>query len=149
ATWYDELDAVLAKQDQGESVPLPDEGVFKAGPAAAGPRIAAAQAERTTERDGWLWFRPVDDGDGSTFVDLVGNVAEFVRSGDRQRVIGASALSPRSTEATEPLGTHDDLAYCDVGFRLAFSADERALLPPSRCDRLVALLEATRFIGEQ
>lgn len=85
-----------------------------------GERNIGVEADGTVAvaaRDGWLWFRPVNDGGGREFKHLEGNVAEWVfsnsatldgllrpamdavnavfgRAGDGLGVIGASALSP-------------------------------------------------------
>lgn len=86
----------------------------------AGERAVSAEVDDTpavTTSDGWLWFRPVNDGGGNRFRHLEGNVAEWVfanasgmdallrptiadvtavfgRTGEGLGVIGASALSP-------------------------------------------------------
>ena len=98
--------------------------------------------------DGVLWFAPVGGSPG--FQHLVGNVAEFVwddpasietvdptaakiraalGTGDKLKVIGGSALSPKEENPTEPQNVKLAQAregYSDVGFRLAFSAPKGA-----------------------
>lgn len=112
-------------------------------PAAPQDGIAAVE-----EDDGFLWFAPTSRTEAATgFEDLIGNVAEFVvvqasesspsvsvsqveegfRRGDNLRVIGASALSPKTIDPMTPyqlVWTGAKEGYSDVGFRLAFS------LPP-------------------
>jgi len=76
-----------------------------------------------------LWFHDVSSGQSppAVFVDLVGNVAEFVAdAAGKVYVIGASAVSPppsvRDPNKAFEVG-RDQLTsgFSDVGFRLAFS----------------------------
>lgn len=101
--------------------------------------------------DGTVWFRGVDMS-GSSFTDLIGNVAEYVIAdpadvsvitdeyvrnsrnlrtlGSKLGVLGASALSPASIQANEFVGLTAlnasglKAGFSDVGFRLAFSSSE-------------------------
>jgi hypothetical protein len=74
--------------------------------------------------DGILWFREAPAAP-QVFVDLVGNVAEFVTDdAGRAHVIGGSALSPptRPLDKAFPVGADQASGgFSDVGFRLAFS----------------------------
>lgn len=97
--------------------------------------------------DGWLWFRPVwgeDESPPMQFVDLIGNVREFVTDGQRTAIVGWSAVSPPPPDTAGefwlvPSNTlerpRDTEALEDVGFRLAFDA------PPPLEKRLSALLD--------
>jgi hypothetical protein len=76
-----------------------------------------------------LWFREAPSG-AAVFVDLVGNVAEFVTddAGKQVYVIGGSALSPPTRELGKAFAVAADQAsggFSDVGFRLAFSEPAR------------------------
>ena len=75
--------------------------------------------------DGVLWFRGVDESDSGPFLNLVGNVAEFVtlESGPKVAVIGGSALSGPEVDVEKPY-TAEAQVYSDVGFRLAFSSEK-------------------------
>lgn len=101
--------------------------------------------------DGRLWLWPVGTGAGAHFKDLIGNVAEYVLDGAAELpadatldacleavrsqgapklgIIGESACSPKITDATDSLRVSPiavrqkaQIAFSDVGFRLAFSA---------------------------
>lgn len=112
---------------------------------------AADGAPATSADDGAVWFRGVDMS-GSTFRDLVGNVAEYViadpadvavitdeyvRSsrnlrtlGSKLGVMGSSALAPASIPANQFVSLSElnasglKAGFSDVGFRLAFSSSE-------------------------
>lgn len=75
--------------------------------------------------DGVLWFRGVDEGDSGPYLNLVGNVAEFVttESGPNFAIIGGSALSGPEIDVAKPYATVPQV-YSDVGFRLAFSPEQ-------------------------
>jgi hypothetical protein len=86
-----------------------------------------------------LWFHEVSSGASppAVFVDLTGNVAEFVTGAGTGRVyvIGASALSPppKVRDPNKPFEVGADRmtsGFSDVGFRLAFSE------PPVGVERL-------------
>ncbi len=121
--------------------------------------------------DGWLWFRPVDQGGGRVFHNLIGNVSEWVFEEPAKldrisgatpeavnaamddfkqvKVIGASALSPAgqdpaTAQGLRSLGSARE-GYSDVGFRLAFStgAGGGAGKP---AERLARLLRSTPYL---
>ena len=125
----------------------PDEGIF---PAVAGPSFTGRNATSRPEKDGALFFQPVNGSGAVIFRHLVGNVAQFtcdkpesfddwtdkktaagIRKFIEQApkslfVIGGSALSPPQAPFDKPLAVeHTDEAYADVGFRLAFTAPSR------------------------
>jgi formylglycine-generating enzyme required for sulfatase activity len=127
----------------------PDEGIF---PAVVGPSFTGRNATSRPEKDGALFFQPVNGSGAVIFRHLVGNVAQFIcdkpeafddwtdkktAAGIRKFieqaprsifVIGGSALSPPQAPFDKPLAVeHTDEAYADVGFRLAFTAPSRTL----------------------
>jgi|GEM_PF-1775142 len=147
ATWLKQYQAVktLLETDKELKEPpdYPAAGIFwptgvtkKQPPADDAPAVEAD--------DGFLWFAAV--GSGAKFQHLRGNVAEFVwedpasmdtleplpvkvkpylGTGERLKVIGGSALSPKEVPIEEPVAVNVAAAregYADVGFRLAFSA---------------------------
>jgi formylglycine-generating enzyme required for sulfatase activity len=127
----------------------PDEGIF---PAVVGPSFTGRNATSRPEKDGALFFQPVNGSGAVIFRHLVGNVAQFTcdvpetfddwadkktAAGIRKfieqsprslYVIGGSALSPPQAPFDKPLAVeHTDEAYADVGLRLAFTAPSRTL----------------------
>ncbi|HEY7116922.1 MAG TPA: hypothetical protein VH475_10070 [Tepidisphaeraceae bacterium] len=128
-TWRLELDHLAQRGFGGRC--RPDAGIFV--PAGEQPSNAVWQHPNGGEiNDGTLWFREVPVGAGvppSVFVDLVGNVAEFVTAapgdgGGKLYVIGGSALSPpgrKVDQAFDLPGEQAGTGFSDVGFRLAFS----------------------------
>jgi hypothetical protein len=121
ATWRLELDHMRRPTFKGQC--RPDAGMFTP----AGEQISDDVARRddgAAFNDHILWFREVPPAP-SVFVDLVGNVGEFVTDADgKVCVIGGSALAPpkRPVDRPFPLTTEQLAAgFSDVGFRLAFS----------------------------
>jgi hypothetical protein len=125
-TWRLELEH-LARRLPGRRV-RPDAGMF--APAGERQTDEVWTNNGAEVNDGVLWFHDVSSGQSppAVFVDLVGNVAEFVTdaSGGKVYVIGASAVSPppavRDPNKAFEVG-RDQLTsgFSDVGFRLAFS----------------------------
>lgn len=133
----------------------PDTGVFWPVGFDRLSHSGAAATVAVAADDGYLWFAPVDEGEG-VFRHLVGNVAELVfndaagasslAAGDADashllavskwrefRVLGGSALSAPglgldSDLQVDEFDVADQLGYSDVGIRLAFSA--RGSEPP-------------------
>jgi hypothetical protein len=125
----------------------PDDGIYLP----PGPKPATGTAAKALPvRDGTLYFRAADGAGGTTFRQLVGNVAELVCEAserfeqlkDRRPlqvknfaaeateglfVLGGSALSPPEVPNDKPLPVKSGAAYADVGFRLAFTAPSRNL----------------------
>lgn len=129
----------------------PNGQIVTAGGAQEANPGGADSAAASSVDDGAVWFRGVDMS-GTSFRDLIGNVAEFViadpadvsvitdeyvRSsrnlrtlGSKLGVMGASALSPGSIKATDFVGLTAlnasglKAGFSDVGFRLAFSSSE-------------------------
>ena len=152
-TWRVQKEHVAALGDTGPRGPqLPDEGIYLPPRQSGEPPAAAtgAAAKSLAQRDGTLYFRPTDATGGSTFRQLVGNVAEMVcdapeaiaqlkertpqgiksfaaDAGTGLFVIGGSALSPPELPTDRPLPLKPGAAYADVGFRLAFTAPSRNL----------------------
>jgi hypothetical protein len=131
----------------GHGPRFPDEGAYL--PPTPRPATGAA-AKAYPQRDGTLFFRAVDGPGGTTFRQLVGNVAEMVCEAsepfeqlpDRQPqrvkafaadaaaglyVVGGSALSPPEMPVDQPMPIKAGEAHADVGFRLAFTAPSRNL----------------------
>ena len=151
-TWRVQRDhvAALAGGGAGNHAPqAPDEGIYLP-PKGATPVASGAEARALPQRDGTLYFRPADAPGGSTFRQLVGNVAEvvcdasepFEQLKDRTPpkiksfaaepatglfVIGGSALSPPEVPVDSPQAVKPGAAYADVGFRLAFTAPSKNL----------------------
>jgi len=76
ATWKLQLCHMAQRQASGKlSVEWPDAGIFLS-PKAPDPSVGERATALTDDDDGALWFRPV--AEGTTFQNLVGNVAEFV-----------------------------------------------------------------------
>ena len=146
-TWLVQRDYAAAHGDSTRGAHSPDEGIYLPPT----PKVATGSgASAHRQRDGTVFFRPVEAPGGSTFRHLVGNVAELVcdapepfeRLADHQLgavkafasdasmglyVIGGSALSPPEMTNDVPHPVKPDAAYADVGFRLAFSAPPRNL----------------------
>jgi hypothetical protein len=125
-TWRLELEHLMQRVPGGRV--RPDAGMFV--PAGERPTNEVWQQATGGElNDGVLWFHEVAAGSTrpGVFVDLVGNVAEFVTGeAGRVYVIGASALSPpppvRDPEKPFEVGADQAAGgFSDVGFRLAFS----------------------------
>lgn len=76
-------------------------------------------APASNRDDDYFLFRRVDEGNKvQGFYDLIGNVAEIVKSQDGYGVVGGSAISdPGKVNAVVPMGP---IFYSDVGFRIAF-----------------------------
>jgi hypothetical protein len=121
-TWSLELDHMSKRPFAGRC--RPDAGMF----VPAGEKPSDEISPRGDGRelnDGVLWFHEVPATPAPVFVDLIGNVAEFVTAGDGKiHVIGGSALSPPARKLDQPYPLAADqltAAFSDVGFRLAFS----------------------------
>jgi formylglycine-generating enzyme required for sulfatase activity len=153
-TWRVQKEHVAMLGDAGpggRGPQWPDDGIYLPPRPAGEPPVATGAAARSlAQRDGTLYFRPTDAAGGSTFRQLVGNVAEIVcdapepfeqlkeRTPQRVKaftedagtglfVIGGSALSPPELPADRPQPLKPGAAYADVGFRLAFTAPSRNL----------------------
>lgn len=152
----------------------PDEDVFKRR-ADTFPVGSKAEPASTSD-DGTVWFAPVDQGGGTLFHHLVGNVAEFVyekgpelegteltpevviakvgtNTDGSLKVIGASALSPAQFKPTEgavpdrlDLKNPGARRWCDVGFRLAFTARSGPPKPKPLADRVREAAGAVAFL---
>ncbi|MDX2132093.1 MAG: SUMF1/EgtB/PvdO family nonheme iron enzyme [Planctomycetota bacterium] len=168
ATWRRQFEFVKSL-DAANDPEYPSAGVFRqtrVQPGADGEPAVATD-------DGVLWFAPVDGGTPSAggFRHVVGNVAEFVLDGEASaqlvaptreaiegligknganvRVMGASALSPAeiAPESAERVrAVQVNVAFSDVGFRLAFSAP-RAAGAAGAGDRLRAALAEFGYMG--
>jgi Sulfatase-modifying factor enzyme 1 len=146
-TWAREYER--AKELQANGPEYPAAGIFWPAEAQKVQPIQDGAPAVDTD-DGTLWFAPVTSGAGQGFQHLIGNVAEFVwedpasietveataarvraalGKGEKLRVIGGSALSPKTISPSEPQQVRFLQAsegYSDVGFRLAFSAPKGA-----------------------
>jgi hypothetical protein len=147
----------------------PDSQVGAAIDPAAGS--VYGQADRRSENydDGVLWFAPIDQGAGTRFKHLIGNVAELafsdplaldalpagvpaaeaevaLRNG-QLTVAGYSALGPRDPDPLHPIPTAAGLGNSDVGFRLAFSAEGAGILPQPLTVRLGEVLATARYLA--
>lgn len=121
-TWRLELEHMNKPAFQGRC--RPDAGMFV--PKGEKPSNAVfARADGSEFNDGVLWFRPVPQA-APNFVDLVGNVGEFVSDDSvKVYVIGGSSMSPPSRPVDRPFALDPDelsSGFSDTGFRLAFSA---------------------------
>jgi hypothetical protein len=119
-TWLLELRHMARPQFGGRC--RPDAGMFV--PANEKPSDAVYKTPSGGEvDDGILWFREVPST-AAVFVDLTGNVAEFVTDdAGKVHVIGGSSVSPPERALDEPFALGADQAtsgFSDVGFRLAF-----------------------------
>ena len=152
----------------------PDDGIFLP-PAFPANLVGAKAVPAVSENDGVLWFMPVDQGGGTVFHHLVGNVSEFVydkpaemeglepaadvitaklgsNSDKAVQVIGASALSP--PEIQPATGTPSRFtkanpsasAKCDVGFRLAFTSKSGPPKPKPLAERVRDASGAIAFL---
>jgi len=143
-TWKRQFDHVVRINGLGAGTQFPNLGLFSPANAAGSTPDADGEAA-VQEDDGLLWFSPSGgEGSGAGFENLVGNVAEFVMEGNGEsppttepaaidkwlnrgvnvRVIGGSALSPKSIDPATAYAfvwTSSKVGYSDVGFRLAFS----------------------------
>ena len=155
-----------AAESASPTVRWPDEGIFRPEQITipAGP-----DAKARPETDGTLFFRTVNGTGGGTFHELVGNVAQIVceapdafddlkdkssvatirqfldQSPNSLFVIGGSALSPPDVPLETPLPVvHSDVAYSDVGLRLAFTAPARSL-----SERLAWVLAGQSYLWEK
>lgn len=120
-TWRLELEHMKKPAFGGQI--RPDAGMFV--PAGEKPSDAVyPRADGSEFSDGVLWFHPVP-GNAAGFVDLVGNVAEFVSDeAGKVYVIGGSAMSPPGRALDRPFALGADQStngFSDTGFRLAFS----------------------------
>ncbi len=142
----------------------PDDGIFLP-PAFPANLVGAKAVPAVSENDGVLWFMPVDQGGGTVFHHLVGNVSEFVydkpaemeglepaadvitaklgsNSDKAVQVIGASALSPpeiqpaTGTPSRFTKANPSAAAKCDVGFRLAFTSKSGPPKPKPLAERV-------------
>ncbi|MDB5318478.1 MAG: hypothetical protein JWN40_109, partial [Phycisphaerales bacterium] len=90
-----------------------------------------------------LWFHEVPAA-APVFVDLIGNVGEFVTDdAGKVYVIGGSALSPPTRPLDKPFGLAADQltsGFSDVGFRLAFSE------PAPGIEKLKGVLAASNYL---
>jgi len=80
AIWKRQLRHMAQRQTAGNAFQWPDAGIFLP-PKASSARLGERAAPVTDDNDGAVWFRPV--GTGTTFQNLVGNVAEFVLDAPR------------------------------------------------------------------
>lgn len=134
-TWQKQADFVLAQEVGKERLP-PDEDAFY--PPNVFPIAGIINPRAVNEDDGVLWFREVGQGRAESFLNLVGNVAEFVVDGAgpaaRRAVIGGSALSVAEVDVAVayPTGAR---SYSDVGVRLAFTIDR--LTPGQRAAQII------------
>ena len=145
-TWRLELDHMKRTMAAGRC--RPDAGMFV--PAGEKPSDEVWQRGDGGElNDGVLWFRevPVSPRPPEVFVDLVGNVGEFVTdSSGKVCVIGGSALSPPTRPTDKPFPIAADQAttgFSDVGFRLAFSE------PAPGIDKLRDLVAGNWYLTAQ
>lgn len=145
--WVRQLDAQRAFDEV--QAPYPDNGIFT--PPRSQVPVGANAQPAVADDDGSVWFERVGrSGRGERFYHLLGNVAEFViATGLPQEhgVIGGSALSPAQVDLETAYGLlpfQRRVAYSDVGFRLAFSADGAAQ-EQSPADRLARLVDQAVF----
>jgi formylglycine-generating enzyme required for sulfatase activity len=120
-TWRLELEHMKKPAFGGQI--RPDAGMFT--PEGEKPSDAVyPRADGSEFSDGILWFHPVPEN-AAGFVDLVGNVAEFVSDeAGKIYVIGGSSMSPPGRALDRPFALGADQAtsgFSDTGFRLAFS----------------------------
>ncbi len=129
ATWGVQWAHVIALPGEISSHLRPDRGVYAPG----------EPSDVLDADDGVLYFEPVERSVQSPFAHLVGNVGEFVRSGDGViGVIGNSALSAPGDPGvpTTLTGARANAAFTDVGFRLAFDAPGVVVRRPLRVEVL-------------
>jgi hypothetical protein len=131
--WMEHIKALRAsKAPSGASLT-----VFDPTRAVFGPKDTDLVVKSGKER---LLFRPVSEGNGQRFKNLIGNVAEFVNNAPaldkpeditaasmaNVQIVGGSALSaipvdqlgvPQGVKPANP-----DRSFADVGFRVAFEA---------------------------
>ena len=139
-TWRIELEHMNKPAFNGRC--RPDAGMFV--PADEKPSDAVyPRADGGDLNDGVLWFREVPAA-APNFVDLVGNVGEFVSDdAGKLYVIGGSALSPPTRAVDRPFALGADQAasgFSDVGFRLAFAG------PPSGIDKLKDIVAGNWYL---
>ncbi|MEZ6234557.1 MAG: hypothetical protein R3B68_10245 [Phycisphaerales bacterium] len=143
--WLNQRNHAANNQRQTPAVPYPDEGAFAENfdvPAETGSSATPV----TSASDGTLYFQPVTAGPGATFKNIIGNVWEFVRDSQNNRiyVVGQSSLSPPEW-GTNPIEVPDYLEresrYPDVGFRLAFDAPPPSAGAEPLRDRARAILQ--------
>jgi len=123
--------------------PWPNQDVFQP----AKVPIETDSAWRTNYNDGTLWFANVDhrinQKEDARFIQLVGNVAEYVydpMGAGQYYVIGGSALSDPTIAVDHPYPVNPKIAskgFSDVGVRLALDA---AISPTEKFRWLVARL---------
>lgn len=136
------------------------------------PRSGSFQSKETPATpgasDGFLWFAPISHGAGP-FKNTIGNVAEFVvstREGAEALAarpleelgkatsfancgaIGGSALTAAAgpdQEMTKIRSTDFRLGFCDVGFRLAFTAGKSGP-PPVTAGAVAAAIDKAGYL---
>jgi hypothetical protein len=139
-TWEIELEHMSKRAFAGRC--RPDAGMFvPAGEDSSDkiyPRVSGGELN-----DGVLWFHEVPAA-APVFVDLIGNVGEFVTDdAGKVYVIGGSALSPPTRPLDKPFGLAADQltsGFSDVGFRLAFSE------PAPGIEKLKGVLAASNYL---
>lgn len=147
-SWFKKQHEVTkAARATGVMLPWQQEGAFWPQGSRQPASLQADEAVLPGDEAG-LFFRPVNSGESpSPFQHLMGNVAEYVvtesgkfdtlapdqvvarsvSSAQELRVIGASAVSSVTLPRTEPLAAEPlraRLGFSDVGFRIAFGADQ-------------------------
>lgn len=167
--WGKMQQAVLAARATEATLDLADAGAFTpTGPAPGSTSATAA----TDNDDGSVWFRPADAGPGSTFKNLIGNVAELVAEPASRlddwngsvdglralladgsfavRVVGGSALSPPGLALDVPAAVRPaDAArgWADVGLRLAFTMPGAVAADPARAlSKAAAAVDSAGFL---
>jgi hypothetical protein len=119
----------------------PDAGMFV--PAGEKPSDNVWAPAGRELNDGVLWFHEVPAA-APVFVDLIGNVGEFVTDdAGKVYVIGGSALSPPTRALDKPFALAADQltsGFSDVGFRLAFSE------PAPGIEKLKGVLAAGNYL---
>ncbi|MBL0871470.1 MAG: hypothetical protein IBJ18_12930 [Phycisphaerales bacterium] len=147
-SWFKKQHEVTkAARATGVMLPWQQEGAFWPQGSRQPASLQADEAVLPGDEAG-LFFRAVNSGESaSPFKHLMGNVAEFVlsengkfdalapdqvvprslASAQELRVIGGSAVSSVTLPRTEPLAVEPlraRLGFSDVGFRIAFGADQ-------------------------
>lgn len=122
--WVRQVEQALTSSGAVSQFFYPDRGAYLPRSVSA---PTGAQATALGTDDGVLWLTPVDQG-GGTFFNLIGNVAEIVRQGDKFAIIGGSALSAPEVDPMTAYTTRNAYARRgyndDVGFRLALDVPD-------------------------